>query len=65
MGSRPAAEQEGEEKEKVKQQILNLLKDQYGIEEEDFLSAEIEVVPADRARDCGLDPKHDYGLRAG
>ncbi len=55
VGSRPAAEQEGEEKEKVKQQILNLLKDQYGIEEEDFLSAEIEVVPADRARDCGLD----------
>lgn len=62
VGSRPLAQEPGEDeeakaqdKEKVKQQILNLLKNQYNIEEEDFLSAEIEVVPADKARDCGLD----------
>ncbi len=44
-----------EEKERVKTQILALLKEEYGIEEEDFLSAEIEVVPAGEARDYGLD----------
>ena len=45
----------GEEKEPVKAHILSLLADAYGIDEEDFLSAEIEVVPAGRARDCGFD----------
>lgn len=45
----------GEEKEPVKAQILELLKEQYGIEEEDFLSAELEVVPAGTAKDYGLD----------
>ena len=45
----------GEEKEPVKTHILSLLADAYGIDEEDFLSAEIEVVPAGRARDCGFD----------
>ncbi len=43
------------EKESVKANILKLLKDKYDIEEEDFLSAEIEVVPAGNARDYGLD----------
>ena len=43
------------EKEKVKANILNLLKEKYNFEEEDFLSAEIEVVPAGPARDYGLD----------
>ena len=46
---------EKEEKERVKAQILDLLKREYDIEEEDFLSAEIEVVPAGEARDYGLD----------
>lgn len=46
---------EGEEEEPVKAQILSVLKDKYGIEEEDFLSAEFEVVPAGKARDFGLD----------
>lgn len=46
---------EGEEEEPVKAQILSILKDKYGIEEEDFLSAEFEVVPAGKARDYGLD----------
>ncbi len=39
----------------VKVYVLNLLKEQYGIEEKDFLSAELEVVPAGKARDFGLD----------
>jgi aspartyl aminopeptidase len=45
----------GEEKEPVKKGILAILKDKYGIEEEDFVSAEIEVVPAFKARDVGID----------
>lgn len=45
----------GEEKEPVKKNILKILKETYGIEEEDFLSAEIEVVPSGKARDLGLD----------
>ena len=49
-------EKEGKaESEPVKARILSLLADAYGIDEEDFLSAEIEVVPAGRARDCGFD----------
>lgn len=43
------------EKEPVKAYLLDLLAERYGIEEEDFLSAELEVVPAGRARDCGFD----------
>ena len=45
----------GEEKDAVKANVLRLLKEKYGIEEEDFISAEIEAVPAGPARDCGLD----------
>ena len=44
-----------EEKERVKANILSLLKEKYGIEEEDFLSAELCVVPAGPARDYGFD----------
>ena len=44
-----------EEKDAVKKNVLNLLKEKYDIEEEDFLSAELEVVPAGKARECGLD----------
>ena len=46
---------EGEEKEPVKKQILKLLEEKYGIDEEDFISAELEAVPAGEARDYGLD----------
>lgn len=42
-------------KDLVKQHVLAILKKEYGIEEEDFLSAELEVVPAGPARDYGLD----------
>ena len=44
-----------EEKDAVKKNVLTLLKEKYDIEEEDFLSAELEVVPAGKARECGLD----------
>ena len=58
VGSMPLCE-EGEDKEKakdtVKANILKILQEQYQMEEDDFLSAEIEVVPAGRARDYGLD----------
>ena len=43
------------EKESVKAGILKLIEEQYGIEEEDFLSAELVLVPAGRARDLGFD----------
>lgn len=43
------------EKDAVKANVLRLLKEKYDIEEEDFLSAEIEVVPSGPARDYGLD----------
>lgn len=46
---------EGDEKDAVKANVLKLLKEKYNFEEEDFLSAEIEVVPAGPARDYGLD----------
>ena len=53
IGSRPL--KDDEEDNKVKDYILNILKEKYGIDEDDFLSAEIEVVPAGAARDFGLD----------
>lgn len=46
---------DGEEKEAVKANVMKLLKEKYDIEEEDFVSAELEIVPAGKARDCGLD----------
>ncbi len=46
---------EGESKEAVKANVLKILNEKYGIEEEDFISAEIEVTPAGKARDYGLD----------
>ncbi|AOR24189.1 aminopeptidase [Clostridium taeniosporum] len=52
VGSMPL---KGEEKESVKANILKILKEKYDFEEEDFLSAEIEIVPAGKARDYGLD----------
>lgn len=53
VGSIPI--QDKEAKDRVKQNILRLLNDKYKIEEEDFVSAELEVVPAGPARDFGLD----------
>ena len=52
MGSMPL---KGEEKDSVKKSVLKLLEEKYGMEEEDFISAELEIVPAGKARDMGLD----------
>ena len=56
IGSRPLKDlPDDKKKEAVKQNVLNILKEKYAIEEEDFLSAELEIVPAGKARECGLD----------
>jgi len=46
---------EDEEKDSVKKNVLKLLNEKYQMTEEDFLTAEIEIVPAGKARDVGLD----------
>ncbi|HAF26822.1 MAG TPA: aminopeptidase [Lachnospiraceae bacterium] len=53
IGNRPV--KNADEKKKVTAGILKILKDEYDIEEEDFISAEIEVVPAGVAREAGFD----------
>lgn len=57
IGNRPieAVAGDGEEKETIKANVLRLLKEKYDMEEADFTSAELEIVPAGKARDCGLD----------
>lgn len=55
IGSRPLKEEKDEKKEAVKNNVLRILGEKYGVEEEDFLSAELEIVPVGKARDCGLD----------
>ena len=52
VGSRPV---DGEEKDAVKAGVLNYLNEKYGIAEDDFLSAELSIVPAAKARDVGFD----------
>jgi len=52
IGSRPLPD---EEKDATKARILKFFKDRYDVEEDDFLSAELEIVPAGEARDAGLD----------
>ena len=52
VGSQPL---KGEEKDAVAKNILSILKEKYEMEEEDFLSAELEVVPAGKARESGFD----------
>ena len=66
IGNKPAAKddkntkaktikEDKDEKEAVKKSVLDILKKYYDIEEEDFLSAELEIVPAGKAREAGLD----------
>ncbi len=58
IGSRPIEkndELKQEEKQAVKANVLQILKEYYDVEEEDFVSAELEIVPAGKARECGLD----------
>ncbi len=52
VGSKPLPK---EDKEAVKKMVLSVLKKKYKMEEEDFLSAELEIVPAGKARNAGLD----------
>lgn len=52
FGSIPLKDQE---KDAVKANVLKILKDKYDFDEEDFLSAEIEIVPSGKARDYGID----------
>ncbi|MDE6200439.1 MAG: aminopeptidase [Clostridiales bacterium] len=52
IGGIPAG---GEDKDGVKKNVLKLLNEKYGITEEDFLSAELQAVPAAKAKDVGLD----------
>ena len=52
VGSRPV---DGEDKDAVKAGVLNYLNEKYGIAEDDFLSAELSIVPAAKARDVGFD----------
>jgi len=53
----PGGKSDGEkaEKDAVRKNMLRLLKESCDLDEEDFLSAELEIVPAGKARDCGLD----------
>ena len=52
IGSKPLKDTD---KDAVTAQIVEILKNSYGFEKEDLMSAELEVVPAGKARDCGLD----------
>lgn len=54
VGNMPI-EEEKDEKERVKMKILKILKERYGIEEEDFVSSDIEAVPSYKAQDVGFD----------
>lgn len=54
VGGRPLSGTE-DDKDAVKENVLKILREKYGTEEEDFLSAELEVVPAGRARELGFD----------
>lgn len=55
VGSIPAGRKENEEKQAVKKAVAEYLLTAYGLQEEDFISAEVEAVPAWPARDVGLD----------
>ena len=57
IGNRPLSESDLEEgeKEAVRANVLRILREKYGMEESDLLSAELEIVPAGKARDCGFD----------
>ena len=55
IGSIPAKEDGEDKKDLVKKNILSILKNEYQIEEDDFISADLELVPAGKARDLGFD----------
>ncbi len=51
-----------EEKDAVKANVLKLLQDQYGMEEEDFIAAELEIVPGRCGKRTRCRQKHDHVL---
>lgn len=53
--SKDDKDKDNKEKEAVKKSVLSILKEYYDIEEEDFLSAELEIVPSGKAKDAGFD----------
>ena len=53
LGSRPVSD--GDDGKSIKMNVLTLINEKYGVDEEDFLSADIFVVPAGKARDVGFD----------
>ena len=55
IGSEPLATDSEDQKDRISANILKVLSDKYGIEEEDFISAELEIIPAGKARELGLD----------
>ena len=55
VGTKPVKNADEDEKEKVRAWVVRYLKEAYDIEEEDFLSAELEIVPSGKSRDCGFD----------
>ncbi len=55
VGNMPLPEDDEHKANLVKANVLNILKEKYGVEEQDFISAEIEITPAGEARDYGLD----------
>ena len=56
IGSQPLKDlPDDKKKEAVKENVLRILNEKYGVEEEDFLSAELEIVPAGKAREAGFD----------
>lgn len=55
VGSVPMYMKDSDVKDKVKANITSILEKEYGIKEEDFVSAELELVPSGKARDLGLD----------
>ena len=55
VGSIPSSIEDKDVKEKIKYTVLEILNRDYGMIEEDFISAELELVPAGRCRDLGFD----------
>ena len=55
IGSEPLATDSEDQKDRISANILKVLSDKYGIEEEDFISAELEIIPAGKARELGFD----------
>ena len=54
-GTEERKAEKAQAKEAIKANVLHILKEKYDMDEEDFLSAELEIVPAGKARDCGFD----------